>query len=112
VVKQGALTAELNILQQRLSDIESEEKVNEDMMEQVAKILEMPTEAIKNFDEQAAINIISRTLHNTNGLINYFPSFNPIDKLVDTFEENKKLYERLLASEQVKVSLFQKILNK
>ena len=37
--------------------------------------------------------------------INAQPTFNPIDKLVELFEENKNLYERLLKSEQEKVDL-------
>jgi hypothetical protein len=32
-------------------------------------------------------------------------NFNPIEKLVELFEENKNLYERLLASEKEKVDL-------
>ena len=32
-------------------------------------------------------------------------NFNPIDKLIEVFEGNKKLYEQLLASEREKVEL-------
>jgi hypothetical protein len=35
------------------------------VLEQVAKILKVPVETIKNFDEQTAINIISNTFHDS-----------------------------------------------
>lgn len=64
-------------------------------------------EGIKNFSEEAVFNIIGNTVnnHDNGSLFNYFPTFNPIDKLVELFEENKKLYERLLESEREKVEL-------
>lgn len=31
--------------------------------------------------------------------------FNPIDKLIESYEENRKLYERLLAIEREKVEI-------
>jgi hypothetical protein len=74
--------------------------------------LGVSTEAIKNFDEDKAINIFSNTFHDTNGLINYFPTFNTFERLLEAMEENKKLYERLLQSEREKVALLEKMLNK
>lgn len=53
-------------------------------------------EAIKTFSEDAVINIVSSTLHDNAGSIFYNPTFNPIDKLVELYEENKRLYERML----------------
>jgi hypothetical protein len=38
------------------------------------------------------------------------PTFNPLDKLMAVLEENKQLYERLLASEQSKVALYARLL--
>jgi hypothetical protein len=38
--------------------------------------------------------------------------FNPIDKWIETIEENKKLYERLLQSEKEKNELLQSRLAK
>lgn len=45
-----------------------------------------------------AINIISNTFHDTQGLINYTPTFNnnPIDKLITLHEEKIVLYEQML----------------
>jgi len=45
---------------------------------------------------------------------NYFRlnhcAFNPLDKLVESYEENKKLYERLLKAEQDKIQYLEKLL--
>jgi len=38
-------------------------------------------------------------------MFSYYPTFNPLDKLLHALEENKVLYERLLKSEQEKVEL-------
>jgi hypothetical protein len=99
--------------QKKISLLESKETVDPEILEQVAKVLKVPAEAIKNFSEEAAINIISSTLHDTNGLINYVPTFNinPIDKWLEAMDENKKLYERLLLTEREKVEMLEKLLN-
>jgi transcriptional regulator with XRE-family HTH domain len=95
--------------QKRVSLLEAKETIEDDILAQVAKILKVPEEAIKNFNEESAMNIISNTFTSndtsTLNAINYQPTFNPIDKLVEMFEENRKLYERLLDSEREKVEL-------
>jgi len=89
--------------------------VEDAILEQVSKILRVPEEAIRNFDEERAINIMSNTFDNEAVAIaeNYKCTFNPLDKLIEVYEENKKLhaekvilYERLLkALESPKDSL-------
>jgi len=87
--KQPELAAELGITQQAVSLLEAKETIDPKMLEDVAKALHVPIEAIKNFTEDAAINIVASTLHDNSGSVNYNPTFNPIDKVVE-------LYERLL----------------
>ena len=69
---------------------------------------ECPQKAIKNFDEKSALNIISNTFTSndtsTLNAINYYPTFNPIDKIVE-------LYDALVKSEKEKVELLERILN-
>jgi transcriptional regulator with XRE-family HTH domain len=108
-IKQEALAAELNWSQQKVSLLEQKEEVENDVLEEVARILKMPVDAIKNFDEQSAINIISNTFSDFSdnaiaSAMNYQCSFNPIDKVVE-------LYERLLQSEREKAELLQKMLD-
>jgi transcriptional regulator with XRE-family HTH domain len=47
--------------QQKISLLEQKEKIDSDILERVAAILKIPAEAIRNFDEEQAINIISNT---------------------------------------------------
>ncbi|WP_111611079.1 helix-turn-helix transcriptional regulator [Algoriphagus yeomjeoni] len=121
-IKQEALAFELGAdwSQKKISLLEQKEEVEEDLLQQVAEILKVPAEAIKNFNEEAVFNIISNTYHNDSkdqstiiaSSVNYQPTFNAIDKLVEALEENKKLYERLLESEREKVELLKKMLDK
>jgi transcriptional regulator with XRE-family HTH domain len=62
-VKQDALAFELgeDWNQQKISLLEQKEKIDSDILEQVAAILKIPAEAIRNFDEEQAVNIISNT---------------------------------------------------
>ena len=86
-------------------------------MIEVAKALGVSVEAIKNFSEEAVLNIIGNTVNNHDNAtmnaanIQYQPTFNPLDKVVELFEENKKLYERLLAAEKEKGAYLEKLLN-
>jgi hypothetical protein len=81
------------------------------MLSKIAAVLKVPVEAIKNFDEQAAINIISNTFHNNShdnssfysSALNYQPTFNPIDKIVE-------LYERMLKDKNEMIEKLESLL--
>lgn len=109
-LKQEALAYELGEEwnQKRVSTMEQKEQIQEDILEQVAAVLKVPVEAIKNFDEERAIFNIQNNYDNANQNVNY--QFNPVDKLFQVIEENKALYERLLQSEREKVEILQKVL--
>ena len=98
--------------QKKISALEQKEVIDDPLLEEVAKLLKVPAEAIKNFDEEKAVQIISNTFNDSSILngINYNPIFNAVDKWVDALEENKKLYERLLQVEKEKSELLQKLL--
>lgn len=108
-LKQEALAYELgdDWSQKRVSLLESKETIETSILAQVAQILKVPVEAIENFDEEKAVSFISSTFNDQSVAYahNYSPTFNPIDKLIEVYEENKKLYERLLASEKEKVEI-------
>lgn len=105
-MKQEALAQELGISQQAISKLEQSEKVEEEVLEKIASVLGVTAEGIAKFNEEAIFNIISNTYHNSSSdnstiiasSLNYQPTFNTIEKIVE-------LYERLLASERDKVEL-------
>ena len=107
-IKQEALAAQLgdSWSQKKISVLEGQVTIETNILEQVAEILKVTPEAIKYFDEQTAVNVISNTFHE-NAFINSAGTFNinPIEKWLLALEENKQLYERLLASEREKVEI-------
>jgi transcriptional regulator with XRE-family HTH domain len=109
-IKQEAFATELgdDWNQKKVSLLEQKETIEDDLLGQVAKALKVPVEAIKNFDEDAAVNIISTTFnsHDNSTSVAYKSSFtfNPIDKIVE-------LYDALVKSEKEKVELLQKMLD-
>lgn len=114
-LKQEALAYELGEEwnQRKISLLESKEEIEEQLLKEIADVLKVPVEAIKNFDEQSAVNIIASTLNDNAGSVNNncTITFNAVDKWVQALEENKILYERLLKSEQEKVALLQRLLD-
>ena len=105
--KQDAIAIELgdDWTQKKISLLESKEMIEPEILEQVSKVLGVTPEAIKNFNEEAAINIIGNTVnnHDNAAIVNYYPSFNPVDKVME-------LYERMLKTEKEKNELLEKLL--
>jgi len=111
-MKQEALAAELGISQQSVSSLEQSEHIEDEKLEKVAKVLGVSKEAIENFSEELAINFFNSFQDSSNGTFNNNCTFNPLDKLMESVEENKKLYERLLQAEKEKVTYLEKLLDK
>ncbi len=106
-MKQEALAAAMGTNQQAISMMENSETIDDEKLAEVAKALGVTPDGIKNFSEEAVFNIIGNTVNNNdnasmNANVQYQPTFNPLDKLIEAYEENKKLYERLLEAEKRK----------
>lgn len=114
-IKQEALAFELgdDWNQKKISLLEQKETVESDILAQVAQILKVPAEAIENFDEESAINIIANTFHDsavantfTDGAqANFHCTFNPLDKMVE-------LYERMLQQQKEMIEKLEQIIKK
>jgi transcriptional regulator with XRE-family HTH domain len=103
-VKQEYIALELNMTQQAVSKLEQKEVVEDDILNKVSKILNVPVDAIKNLNEDSTTNYINTFYDNKgNGFIANNYTFNPIEKVVE-------LYERLLDSEKEKVAMLEKLL--
>jgi transcriptional regulator with XRE-family HTH domain len=114
-MKQEALAMAIGVSQQTISNIENSEAVEEEKLLQIANALNVSTDAIKKFNEDSILNIVSNSFtsndSSTLNAINIQPTFNPLDKVVTLFEEKEKLYERLLQAEKDKVTYLEKLLN-
>src|SRR2546428_6815282 len=103
-LEQEFVAAEWGMSQQAVSKMEQSEVIEEEVLERVAKALDVSAEAIKNFSEEAVIYNIQNNYEGSNEGVasvsvgNYHCTFNPIDKIVE-------LYDALLKSEREKVEL-------
>ncbi|MGX5855208.1 helix-turn-helix domain-containing protein [Dyadobacter jiangsuensis] len=100
-IKQDAIAFELgdDWNQQKVSLLEQKEKIDSDILEQVAAILKIPVEAIRNFDEEKAVNIITNTFNSEAYYVgNPQATFNvnPIEEIRKLHYEKIELYERML----------------
>lgn len=116
-MKQEALAMAIGVSQQTISNIEASETVEEDKLQLIAKELGMSIEAIKHFSEENVVNFFNNFYDSSgtnsafgNNNQNHF-NFNPIEKLVEVFEENKELYKQLLQAEKDKIAYLEKLLN-
>ncbi|MBI3137601.1 MAG: helix-turn-helix transcriptional regulator [Sphingobacteriales bacterium] len=115
--KQEGLAIELgdDWTQKKISLLEQKEVIEPELLEKIAKALKVPAEALINFDEEVAVfNIQNNYEGSQNQGANYINhySINPIEKWLESLEEIKKLYERLLESEKQKVALLEEMLKK
>lgn len=81
--------------QMKISRLEAKDEIEEGILDEVARALKIPVEAIKNFDEDTAISIVANTFTDFKdnavaSAMNYYPSFNPVDKIVEILEQANK----------------------
>lgn len=100
-INQDVLAEQIGVSQATLSSYEKKEKLEQEILEQeildkIAKALEIPMEAITEPDNGTAINIVSSTFNDYAAINNYYPTFNPLDKVLELYDEKNALYERML----------------
>ena len=115
-IKQDALAADLgdDWNQQKVSLLEQKETIDPALLQQISSALKIPAEAIQNFDEEQAVNIIANTFDN--GAIGYnraeVQNFNPVEKLVQLHEEKIALYERMLKEKAEMMERLEKLIER
>ncbi|MDB4926544.1 helix-turn-helix transcriptional regulator [Mucilaginibacter sp.] len=103
-IKQEALAADLKKSQTEISTLEQLAEIDEELLEKIALALNVTPDVLKNFDESAAFYTINNNVENNTfneSSVAIQQEFNPVDKIIE-------LYERLLASEREKLTLFKK----
>ena len=112
-MKQEALAYELgdDWNQKKISLLEQKETIDHDILQQVSAALKIPAEAIENFDEEKAVNVIANTIDN--GAIGYQRNenctLNPIEKIIQLHEEKIALYERMLKEKDGMMAKLEKL---
>lgn len=95
-IKQDALAFDLNMSQQAISLLEQKETIDTPLLQKISTLLKIPVEAIQNFDEQQAINIITNHDFKDNAVGVIISNNNPVDAVLKLHEEKMALYERML----------------
>ena len=108
-IKQETLAYSLDLSQQTVSRLESQEELDDNILSKIANVLHISVDAIKNYNDDIAVNIISNTFNEQS--IAYQYNFNPIEKIIQLYDEKIELYERMLKSEQGKNSLLEKLVS-
>ena len=101
-IKQETLALELGISQQAVSKMEQSEKIDDEKLDRVAKILGVNADTIRNFNEEVVFTNFS---YDQSTVINYQNNQNPIDKIAE-------LYEGLLTSERQKNKQLESVIKK
>lgn len=102
-MNQEILADKIGVSQATLSGYEKKDVLEQEILEKIAKALDIPVEAITELGDDAAINIVANNFHDSSSALHYKCSFNPIDKIVE-------LYDQLLQAEKEKVALLHEAL--
>jgi len=105
--------------QKKISILEQKDVIEADMLRKISAALKIPVEAFQNFDEEQAVNVIANTYSfqdfKDNAVasgFSYQPSFNPVDKIVELYDEKIALYERMLKEKDEMMARMEKLINK
>lgn len=107
-VKQDVLADQIGVSQATLSGYEKKDKLEREVLEKIAKVLDIPVEAITEIGQDASINIFSGPWHDNAIGLNQI--FNPIEKIITLYEEKNTLYERMLKEREETISLLHEVL--
>lgn len=114
-MNQDVLADEIGVSQATLSAYEKKEQLEPEVLEKIAKALDIPVEAITELEQGTSINIISGNwsdnacASNTMNAVNNNPTFNPMDKIVELYNERIALYERMLKEKESVIELLQEV---
>lgn len=117
-IKQDALAYELgdDWNQQKVSLLEQKETIEANLLRQISDALKIPVEAIENFDEEQAVNVIANTFNIEKDAYigNSKPIFNinPIEEIKKLHEEKIALYERMLKEKDEMMVRLEKLIGK
>lgn len=114
-IKQEALAFDLGAdwNQKKISMLEQKDVIEENLLKEISNILKIPVEAIQNFEEEQAVNVIANTFGN-NGIgyqRNDNPIFNPIAEVLKLHEEKIALYERILKEKDDMMQRLEKLID-
>ncbi|RNC66737.1 hypothetical protein PSM36_2702 [Proteiniphilum saccharofermentans] len=108
-IKQEVLADMMGITQARVSNFEQKKVLEDEVIDKLAKALNVAPELIKELEEDPVTVIIenNRLDNNSGSAYNYIAGDNIINNPIDKIAE---LFEKLLEKEQEKIALLEKLL--
>lgn len=106
-ITQKEMAAKLNLAQPEYSKIEKRAEIDDGLLTLVAAALDVTPEAIKNFNEGAAINNISCTFNDNN--FNTIYHFNPVEKIIELYETIIKQKDDMLKLKDEVIEMHKKL---
>lgn len=106
-INQDVLAEQIGITQATLCKYEKKEKLEPEILEKIATALDIPVEAITEIDNGNVVNIISGTWNDSSAVNHY--TFNPIEKIVELYDEKIALYERMLQEKNSVIELLKEV---
>jgi transcriptional regulator with XRE-family HTH domain len=99
--------------QKKVSIIESREVLEDSMIEELAKALKVPADAIKYLSEDAVFNIINNTFHDFHNsaanLGNFNCALNPSDEVKQLIIDKEELTKALLKEKDEKIVTLERL---
>ena len=120
-IKQDALAAQLgeDWTQVNISRLEAKEEIEDALLSQISAALKIPVEAIKHFDEEAAVVNIQNNYEgatgngiSASGTQNNSCNINPLEKYVEAVDKIEKLYAELLKAKEEQIEMMKKLLER
>nr|WP_314499463.1 helix-turn-helix transcriptional regulator [uncultured Chryseobacterium sp.] len=122
-IKQEALAFDLgeDWNQKKVSLLEQKEIIDDQLLKRISEVLQVPTEAFQNFDEENAVSIISNTFTNNDSATGFLSTgissgvvnnYNPLDKVIELHDQKIALYERMLKEKEEMMERFERLINK
>jgi len=104
--------------QKKVSQLENKTDIEAEVLEEIARVLNVSAEEIKEYSEASVVNNIQNNYEGSNNQAtvsnqqgpNYGCTFNPLDKLIEAHEEIKKLHAALLKEKDDKIALLNRML--
>ena len=109
-IKQEYLANELGEgwSQRKISILEQKEEIDKEILAKIAQALKLPTEAIKQFDTEMALQNLNEYFHEVPRMGNFY-DFNKSGQVY--FSKIISLYERMLDIEHEKNELLLRLIN-
>ncbi len=111
-IKQEALATDMGISQALVSFYEQKKVIDDDMINNFAKALNVTPALIKELEEDPVTIIIENSSVEKGSIVAHVNNFSsdPVDRIIELANEKTALYERMLELEKEKNALLEKLL--